>query len=152
MGYKNHIINFETYNLFLDDVRMPKDCLAYTNEPRYGTREWVIVRTHDEFVQEILNRWANDEFPELISFDHDLADEHYDPSMYHSQEGYEITAENFKEKTGYDSAKFFVDFCIQQSIELPECLVHSMNPIGRKKIIEVIHDYDRFYKKFGNRG
>lgn len=152
MGLRNHIINFETYNLFLDDIRDPMECLAYTNEPRYGTREWVVVRTHDEFVQTVVNKWANGEFPELVSFDHDLADEHYDPTMYHGVDNYNQVAESFKEKTGLDSANFFVQWCIDQSIQLPECLVHSMNPAGRERIKQSIHDYDRFYKRFGNRG
>lgn len=139
-------MNFETYNLFLDDVRNPEDCVSYTNEPRYRTRKWVVVRTHNEFLTTILNRWTKGEFPELVSFDHDLADEHYNEEMYKSREAYDGLAEGFREKTGYDTAKFFVEFCVDQSIELPECLVHSMNPVGRKKIIEVIHDFDKIYK------
>ena len=152
MGFTKHIMNYETYNLFLDDVRQPTDCLSYTHEPRYGTREWVVVRSHDEFINEFLYRWSLDQFPELVSFDHDLADEHYDPAMYHSEENYNELAEKFTEKTGLDSAKFFVQFCIDQSIELPECLVHSMNPVGKEKIKQTIHDYDRFQKRFGSRG
>lgn len=151
MGLKNHIINFKTYNLFLDDFRNPTDCLTYLHEPRYGTREWVVVRSHDEFVNEVLYRWGNGEFPELVSFDHDLADEHYDPSMYHGTENYNEVAERFVEKTGLDSAKFFVDFCIQVSIQLPECLVHSMNPAGKDRIKETLKDYARYYARLSNR-
>ena len=99
MGLKNHIMNFETYNLFLDDIREPRECLSYTNEPRYGTREWVVVRTHDEFVQTVVNRWANGEFPELVSFDHDLADEHYSPTCGDADD----YPTEFEEKTGLDS-------------------------------------------------
>jgi hypothetical protein len=150
MGLKNHIMNFKTYNLFLDDVRMPSDCLAYMTEPRFGTREWVIVRSHDEFVNTVLSQWNDGQFPELVSFDHDLADEHYDPAMYHGTENYNEVAKSFVEKTGLDSAKFFVDFCIQVSIQLPECLVHSMNPAGRDRIKETLKDYDRYIKRFGS--
>lgn len=144
-------MNFKTYNLFLDDVRMPNDCLTYIQEPRYSTRKWVIVRSYDEFVQVLLNRWSDGEFPELVSFDHDLADEHYDPAMYHGEEAYNNAELKFTEKTGNECAKFFVDFCIQQSIELPECLVHSMNPIGRDKIKNTLKDYARYYARFSNR-
>jgi hypothetical protein len=144
-------MNYKTYNLFLDDVRMPSDCLTYMYDPRYGTREWVIVRSHEEFVSVFLHRWSNGEFPELVSFDHDLADEHYDPSMYHGEEKYNEAESKFTEKTGNESAKFFVQFCIDQSIALPECLVHSMNPIGRDKIKNTLKDYARYHARISNR-
>jgi hypothetical protein len=147
---RNHIINFETYSLFLDDIRDPRECLTYLHDPRYGTREWVVARTHDEFVGALLSRWSEGKFPELVSFDHDLADEHYDPSMYHGDSNYAEVSDKFKEKTGLDSAKFFVQFCIDQSIELPECLVHSMNPVGRERIKQTLNDYKKFIKRFGS--
>jgi hypothetical protein len=147
---KNHIMNMKTYSLFLDDIREPRECLTYLHDPRYGTREWVVARTHDEFVSTILSRWAEGEFPELVSFDHDLADEHYDPAMYHGVDAYNDKAIEFKEKTGLDSAKFFVQFCIDVSIELPECLVHSMNPAGRERIRQTLFDYERYQQRFGS--
>ena len=136
---KHHINNMKTYSLLLDDFREPRDCLNYLEDPRYGTRDWVIARTHDEFVGIVQSRWAKNEFPELVSLDHDLAAEHYDPSMYHGVDAYNDKAKEFKEKTGLDSAKFFIQFCIDVSIELPECLVHSMNPAGKERIKQTLY-------------
>ena len=70
------------YNLFLDDIRQPSDCLKYLTDERYSTEEWIIVRSHEEFVQLIQRKWTEREFVRLVSFDHDLNDEHYDPSMF----------------------------------------------------------------------
>jgi len=147
---RNHIMNFKTYNLFLDDIRQPKDCLTYTHEPRYGTREWEVVRSHDEFISNVTRNWAEGKFPELVSFDHDLADEHYDPAMYHGVEAYNAKSVKFDTPTGNETAKWFVQFCIDQSIELPECLVHSMNPAGKQRIKSTLQDYERYIKRFGS--
>jgi hypothetical protein len=141
----------KVYNLFLDDVRMPIDCIHYIRNSDYANLNWVIVRTHDEFVNEVTQRFANNEFPAIVSFDHDLADEHYDPAMYHGEDAYINASVSFKEKTGLDSAKWFVQFCIDNDVNMPSCLVHSMNPIGAKRIKETLLDYDRFKIKFQNK-
>jgi hypothetical protein len=126
MGLRNHIINFETYNLFLDDIRDPRECLAYTNEPRYGTREWVVVRTHDEFVQTVVNKWANGEFPELVSFDHDLACFDVDGN----------------EMTGKNAVDYVIGYCLDNDKPFPKSwYVHSDNTNGRQNIIGAITNY-----------
>jgi hypothetical protein len=118
---------FQTYNLFLDDEREPNEC-TWMNDSRYTNLKWVVVRSHDEFVRTLSDRFNRNEVPELVSFDHDLAD----------------VGGIVREKTGNDSAKFLVQWCIDNSINLPECLVHTMNPIGRERIKQAIKDYNRF--------
>jgi hypothetical protein len=126
---------FETYNLFLDDEREPKDC-TWMNDSRYTNFKWVVVRSHDEFVRTLTDRFNRNEVPELVSFDHDLAD----------------VGSNAREKTGNDSAKFLVQWCIDNSINLPECLVHSKNPIGKERIKQTINDYNRFQTRNNTQG
>jgi hypothetical protein len=46
----------------------------------------------------------------------------------------EFSYDNFKEKTGYDCAKWLCNYCIDNGIPLPEYYVHSMNPVGRENI------------------
>lgn len=140
-------MNFRPYNLFLDDVRFLDEC-SYMNDPRYTTRNWIIVRSYDQFVSELQRRWEMGQFPELVSFDHDLADEHYHGSMFDSASAYNEAAQNFREKTGNDAAKFLVQFCIDHLIDLPECLVHSMNPVGRTNIKNTLLDWNRYQAKF----
>jgi hypothetical protein len=118
---------FQTYNLFLDDERQPNEC-TWMNDSRYTNLKWVVVRSHDEFVRTLSDRFKQNEVPELVSFDHDLAD----------------VGGKVDEKTGNDSAKFLVQWCIDNSINLPECLVYSKNPIGRERIKQTINDYNRF--------
>lgn len=118
--------------LFLDDIRNPMDCIGYVN--RYGIRpdlylgQWVVVRSYDEFVNYI----EQNGLPEIISFDHDLADEHYNDAMYEGDDSYKKLYETFREKTGYDAAKWLIRFC--DGKKLPQCVCHSMNPAGRANI------------------
>lgn len=125
--------------LFLDDVRTPKDCLNYMYK-RIGSlnpiylEEWEIVRTHEQFVS-----FINDNARQIthISFDHDLADLHYDNTMYESEEAYNKHLESVGEKTGFDSAKYMKWFYDENKLKYPIMFVHSMNPIGTKKIVDL---------------
>jgi hypothetical protein len=132
----------KTY-LFLDDFRNPGDCVNYMafriQDPAIYTREnWVVVRNYNEFVNYI----TENGLPYYISFDHDLADEHYDPSMYHVN--YNDVAKSFKEKTGYDCAKWLVEYCLDNMKNLPNFIVHSMNPVGSKNISDYLNDFKSF--------
>lgn len=132
-----------TYNLFLDDIRMPAECTLYRtkwmplNRAMYTQEEWLIVRNYNEFVDTVKMKYFNDEFPRVVSFDHDLAEIHYDPSTW---------TESFKyhEETGHDCAKWFVQFCIDNNEELPETWVHSMNPVGADRIRQTLDDWYRY--------
>lgn len=143
--------------LFLDDVRQPKDCtyMPY-NKSDYLSDDWDIVRNYDEFCEYIKNCKTPADLPYLISFDHDLADEHYTPEIFHddyilSKEYQDNKRDKYKEKTGEDCARYLVDhlqsiinFDSQQYI--PKFLVHSMNPIGADRIRFILYDYERYCK------
>ena len=134
----------KTYNLFLDDFRMPVDCSRYMQNPGlYNLNQWVIVRNYDEFVKFI----EKNGLPDMISFDHDLADEHYSNDMYSGTEVYNKNYETFTEKTGMDCAKWLVDYCMDKDQSLPEYIVHSMNPAGGKNIWEYLENYRKFQEQ-----
>jgi len=124
------------YNLFLDDFRNPEDVYAYIKNAKYNGDNWIVVRSYDEFVNQITEGFKNSEFPGLISFDHDLADEHYDLNIL-----YEIDYNSYKEKTGYDCAKFIIAFCSSLNLDLPDYLIHSMNTIGKLNIESLLKSY-----------
>jgi len=134
-------------NLFLDDIRNPYECLSYTGDTSYSLLEWQVVRDYHEFVDFIGYLFHEKKIlPELISFDHDLADEHYDPSMYQG-ETYNAKYPTFKEKTGYDCAKWLVEFCLDNKVLLPKFKVHSMNPAGGKNISGLLEGFKRFQEE-----
>ena len=132
------------YNLFLDDVRMPKDAFDYMKLPIYTSVNSDIVRNYYAFVQIIEGKGI----PDIISFDHDLADEHYDPQIVEG-EPYEKIYDMFDEKTGYHCAKWLLDYCIDNNEKLPaEIFIHSMNPAGSMNIKSL---FDTYSKVFGER-
>jgi len=129
-------------NLFLDDIRNPLDC-GYTMNPIYKDLEWSIVRSYEEFVAFI----EENGLPELISFDHYLADSHYIPKKY----WYDYDASNayqecitHKEKNGNECAKWLVDYCLNNGLPLPSYLCHSMNPVGKYNILNTLEKYYKY--------
>ena len=102
--------------------------------PMYRKENWQIVRSYDEFVDWILKNGL----PDVVSFDHDLADEHYTFVGDYSK---------LKVKTGYHAAKWMVDFCLHEGYELPEWYVHSMNPVGADNIKQYLAGFEKFKVK-----
>lgn len=135
-----------SYSLFLDDVRNPIDCFEYTKQGVYLMDCWVIARNYDDFVKTITDNGV----PDVISFDHDLADEHYRPSMYDPDKHYTkyYTDGTFKEKTGYHCAEWFLNYCLDNDLEIPKLVyIHSMNPIGGENIKSLFHTYNKVHGK-----
>ena len=66
--------------LFLDDERAVKD-VTWIELP---LGPWTVVKNYRQFVEYI----TNNGLPEVISFDHDLADEHY-PWHEHNKYDYQ---------------------------------------------------------------
>ena len=123
-----------SYYLFLDDVRNPIDVSYYyipTKDRKIfmNDNKWITARNYDEFVSIIKERGI----PEIVSFDHDLADEHY--ALVEGEN------EEFKEKTGLDCAKFFLEEYNKNKPDFDVyVLVHSQNPIGKERIQNLFKD------------
>jgi len=128
------------YNLFLDDQRQPKDAIFFDAEMHIVEPPlvaWVIVRNYNQFVEVI----TRDGLPSFVTFDHDLADEHYIEGVRGSEPKYG----EYKEKTGYECAKWLVDYCLDKKLPPPTYYCHSFNSIGRENIISLLNSYRKFY-------
>lgn len=115
--------------LFLDDIRYPIEAYHYSKQDIFLRRDWHIVRNYDQFVNRILAKGL----PEMISFDHDLADEHY----------LKADPKEFVEKTGYDCAKWLVEYCMDHHLDLPKFYSHSMNPVGKENIERLLKNFKK---------
>jgi len=115
--------------LWLDDLRNP-----YLNEEGKVPVENLIidwVLNYSQFTQWI-EKYG---LPRAISFDHDLAQEHYTPEYFwndyqESKKFQDWKSKSYIEKTGADCAKWLVDYCLDKGLHLPKINVHSANPIG----------------------
>lgn len=126
------------YNLFLDDVREPNGSwMSYMRRLiSYELYEWKVVRNYDEFKQCIDTKGI----PQFISYDHDLAESHYDQSMYGSVEEYESKISDSQEKTGLECAKYLISKLDGEPH--PPYIVHSQNPVGKIRIEKCIIDHN----------
>ena len=123
-----------SYYLFLDDFRSPEDAYLFRLNPIYMTEHWVIVRNYNEFINYIDEHGV----PEICSFDHDLALEHYESHQEYDQ---------YTEKTGYHCAKWLIYYCIDNNKKLPATiLIHSMNVAGSLNIKSLFESYYKSLK------
>ena len=128
----------EQTNIFLDDIREPEHAFDYTNEKMFLEKKWIVVRNYNEFVAHI----ESNGLPDFISFDHDLAHSHYTPEHLWSDYGASRKWQDeqvHEEKTGYECAKWLVDYCIVNNLKFPEYYCHSMNPVGKDNIVFIIN-------------
>ena len=112
--------------IYLDDIRTPIE------------EGWIVVRDYDEFVS-MVEQIGFDNI-ELISLDHDLGEsamKEWHNNVYHN---YELNYDNITEKTGYDCAKWLVDYCAEKKRRFPPYIVHSMNPAGKQRISAYIEN------------
>lgn len=134
-----------TNRLFLDDFRSPSDCVKYMHVTLgpdnlvYRDGYWTIVRTHEQFVKWITRHGL----PDLISFDHDLGDEHYllGNAKYTDWQAY--YKDNKREMTGYDSAQWLIEYCLNWDKKLPLYIVHSMNTVGNENIRKLLDNFKK---------
>ena len=118
--------------LFLDDIRYPNSFINPDKTPsdyllsiasnirKDDIISLFIIRTYDEFVLYI----SLVGLPDFISFDHDLGDDH----------------------DGYDCAKWLVEYCMNNDCDIPNYIVHSMNPVGKENIEKYLNCYhNSFY-------
>lgn len=125
-----------SYKLFLDDERLPYQ-VKWVEMP---LGPWVTVRSHDDFVKHIMQHGL----PSFVSFDHDLAAVHYVQGML----GKPPTYSEYKEKTGYESAKWLVEYCMEYQLGFPDYQVHSMNPVGAENIRGYIENFKAHHLKY----
>lgn len=125
--------------IFLDDIKHPYDTYAYTKDTRYLQLKWTIVRSYDEFVKTVKKIGLDN--ISIISYDHDLADSHYDRENLPWSVDNQIDYFSYTEKTGYDCAKWMCDYALETKAKLPEILIHSFNHIGAKNIKHYIENF-----------
>tara|TARA_R110000764_G_scaffold74199_1_gene150775 strand:+ start:208 stop:702 length:495 start_codon:yes stop_codon:yes gene_type:complete len=124
--------------LWLDDLRNP--FLDEEKRLPKGNGEWDIswVLNCEQFI-----KWVELHGPpDAVSFDHDLAEEHYTPEYFwgdyeESKKFQEWKSKSYKEQTGEGCAKWLKETCELWNLDLPHIFIHSANPVGADKIVEV---------------
>jgi len=126
-----------SYNIFLDDER-PMDKTTWVTFPE---GMWVVARNFEDFVSTIEAMGL----PEFISFDHDLADEHYQEGAKSNYT--QFNYDNITEKTGMCCAKWLIEYCIDHDLDPPKWQCHTKNPCGADNINGLLKNYAEFRSK-----
>jgi hypothetical protein len=118
-------------SIYLDDHRTPIE--------HPGNKEWFVVRDYNEFIQIVLENGL--ENIEIISLDHDLDKSSTDHYFEHVKKNYEIDYSKIKEKTGLDVVKWLVQHSKETGKKIPQCYIHSHNPIGAGNMLGYLNLY-----------
>lgn len=127
--------------LWLDDTRNPfeADWLVFSPIELSNPKEEVIwVKSYQEFIDWI----SKNGLPNGICFDHDLGipkQLEYRAKGASKLQSRRLARET--EKTGYDCAKWLVDYCINNNKSLPKYNIQSANPIGKENIDGYLKNY-----------
>lgn len=128
--------------LFLDDIRMPEDAWIYPERVKMLEKSktqscaWTIVRNYEDFC-EFIDKFG---IPEMVSFDHDLCEEHIRYYFdFTSKNGY-IDYSNIRTKTGKHCAEYFVEKWTEAGKPSTQVFVHSANRWGQVEIKKVLKE------------
>ena len=84
--------------------------------------------------------------PKFVSFDCDLAEEHYEWANRH-EFLIKQYAKEFKHKSGIDCAELLIHQCKVGNRRPPEFVVHSMNMVGGAEIKRLIEQAQKEFDK-----
>lgn len=129
--------------VYLDDVRTP-----------VNGNDWIIVRSYDEFINKVNEVGLKN--IEFISLDHDLGELAIREYFDNVSPNYTLDYNNIHEKTGFDCAKWLVNYFYEKNpdwdllskiqrktidIQFPTVYTHSANPIGSANIMGYINNF-----------
>lgn len=89
----------------------------YLDDLRPIPNGFIGVRSFTAFVDYI----NQNGLPNFISFDHDLG----------------------LEESGFDCARWLVNYCLDKNKELPEFTIHSQNPVGKQNIESLLNNFKK---------
>ena len=95
----------------------------FRNPVKYviGDYDIVWVKNYDDFCKYI----NENGLPDIICFDHDLGEE----------------------KSGYDCAKFVVNYCQKQNLDIPDYDIQSYNNVGKDNIRSLLNNWHKVFKE-----
>ena len=93
-----------------------------SNVPFIDRYQVIWVKTYKEF-QNYINIIG---MPDVICFDHDLG----------------------MDESGFDAAKWLIEYCMDNNSELPEWCIQSVNPVGSINIDSLLNSFKRFMEYY----
>jgi len=132
--------------LWLDDIRDPfvgDWLMRYAPQFAYGEGEVTWVKSYNAFVD-----WINDNgLPRMVAFDHDLGQDVANEKVANGMSKRKSRIQKRTEMSGFECAKWLVDYCIDNDMDLPQWTIQSANPVGADNINGILNNYKKFRMK-----
>jgi len=126
------------YWLYLDDWRTPRQSFTETGDSVYNYDRWKVVKNYEQFVNYTeRGLCVHSAWPELVSLDHDLLDNHYHQCASNPID-YQLVQE-----TGWHAARWLLQYARARGLPAPKILVHSANAAGKKNIFQLINTFNK---------
>ena len=132
--------------LWLDDIRDPESPMengstwAESFSPIDSPYSIHWVKSHHEFVEWIIFNGL----PDAICFDHDLGMEVALQARENGMSKRESRKLKQKELTGMDCARWLVEYCLDNQLQLPLYNIQSANPVGKENIDGLLKSFIKY--------
>ena len=116
--------------LWLDDIRDPFVIKEWIYTIRYLKEEYLGIEDEPCEVQWVKTQIEFEKYikenglPDLISFDNDLG---------------------IGNGEGYDCAKWLVEYCMDNNVQLSNWFIHSANPVAKENIKNLLINFENNY-------
>ena len=116
--------------LWLDDIRDPFVIKEWIYTIQYLKEEYLEIEDEPCEVQWVKTQIEFEKYikenglPDLISFDNDLG---------------------IGNGEGYDCAKWLVEYCMDNNVQLPKWFIHSANPVAKENIKNLLINFENNY-------
>ena len=116
--------------LWLDDIRDPFVIKEWIYTIQYLKEEYLRIEDEPCEVQWVKTQIEFEKYikenglPDLLSFDNDLG---------------------IGNGEGYDCAKWLVEYCMDNNVQLPKWFIHSANPVAKENIKNLLINFENNY-------
>lgn len=118
--------------VYVDEKKIPKNLDPLKYNP------WIVCQHPNDFCDYIRKH----PLPDMISLNHDFADEHYIDFANHQAIGIEaINYDKFKVATGLHLMRWLIHWCMENDLDLPVINVHSENTLGTANMVQEANAY-----------
>jgi hypothetical protein len=132
--------------LWLDDIRNPREEIwwnwiieAGLNPGDYNI---VWVKSYAEFT-----KWISiNGLPAVICFDHDLGEDVAKGRVSKGMSKRQARILKRETLSGFDCAKWLIEFCLDNELNAPEFKIQSANPVGAENIKGLIENFRKNVK------
>jgi hypothetical protein len=140
--------------LFLDDQRDPKNAYVHIGTGHDHKKkslielsgieadDWSVTRSYESFSHYL--KYVG--IPDVVSFDHDLSEEHMKHYFTVTQQIGIVDYGNLKPDSGFHCAKLLCQKCLDTNTKFPKYYVHSANKWGGENIKNYIENFLKVYE------